>query len=217
MGIDGEDELNPRHRRFVEEYLRDPRPKAAAIRAGYSEKSAAKTAWWLLHQPRVAAAIRAAQRNRSERLRVTTDRVVREHARIALADMGRLVRLTRKGPRLRRPREISADDSAAVREVIRSKDGFHIKLYDKTKSLHTLTAMLGLVDRLEADGAAVEERAATKKWRAKFHALVDTMRERLKVDPGVSRYEAVAEGVARGDAEAVTLAEKAGYMKKSGA
>lgn len=210
--------LSGRQERFVAEYLRDARPKAAAVRAGYSEKSASRIAWRLLHDPLVAAHIRAAQRNRSERLRVTTDRIVLEHSRIALADIGRIVRLTRKGPKLRARDEVGPDESAAVREVIRRKGGFHLKLYDKTKSLAVLTEMLGIVQRFQTDSRqAEEERIETEKVRAKFNALIDQMRARLNIDTEVSRFEALAEGVARGDDEAVALAQKGGFLDQPGA
>lgn len=210
------DELSGPERRFVEEYLRDPRPKAAAIKAGYSERSAAPTAWRLLHRPRVAAAIRAGQRDRTARLRISVDRIVLEHARLALSDMGRIVQLTRKGPRLRAPAEITADESAAVREVIRRKGGFHLKLYDKAKSLHVLTEMLGVVKRFQAEDAATDAAAAQERearyleTRDAFLSMVARMRDRLGLDPEASAMDQLAEGVARGDEEARWLAEKLG-------
>jgi phage terminase small subunit len=212
MDFDGLLPLDGRQQRFVEEYLRDARPKAAAIRAGYSETSAARIAWRLLHDPLVAAHIRAAQRDRSERLRISADRIVLEHARLALADIGRIVRLTSKGPRLRRPEDITADESAAVREVIRRKDGFHLRLYDKTKSLNVLTEMLGVVKRFQTDSAvAAEQEADYVKARNKFLEIVKAMRDRLGLNPEASPLEHIAEGVARGDEMAQWLAERIGY------
>jgi hypothetical protein len=43
------------------------------------------------------------------------------------------------------------------------------------------------------------------------------MRERLNIDKEVSRFEALAEGVARGDEEAVMLAQKARFLDRPGA
>jgi hypothetical protein len=45
----------------------------------------------------------------------------------------------------------------------------------------------------------------------------DSMRERLNIDKEVSRLEALAEGVARGDEEAVMLAQKARFLDRPGA
>jgi len=52
------DRLAHRQKVFVVEYCRDHRGREAAVRAGYSEKSAAFTASHLLADPNVAAAVR---------------------------------------------------------------------------------------------------------------------------------------------------------------
>lgn len=52
------DRLAHRKKVFVIEYCRDHRPREAAVRAGYSEKSAAFTASHMLADPDVAAAVR---------------------------------------------------------------------------------------------------------------------------------------------------------------
>lgn len=52
------DRLAHRQKVFVIEYCRDHRAREAAVRAGYSEKSAAFTASHLLADPNVAAAVR---------------------------------------------------------------------------------------------------------------------------------------------------------------
>src|ERR1700733_14824216 len=111
--------LTPRQRRFLEEYLVDFRPRAAAIRAGYSERTAAQSAWRLLRKAGIAERVSRHQQILTDRLRLSADRVMWEHARIAFADMGRLVRFTKKGPRLRPRREAGPNETAAVREVIR--------------------------------------------------------------------------------------------------
>jgi len=143
---DKPDGLTDRQRAFAVEYLCDRRPKAAAVRAGYSERTAAQSAWRLLQHPAVRAFIDAADRARSDRLTLSVDRVVLEHARLAFADMGTLVRLTRKGPRLRPG---AADGMVAVREVRRFKGGFHLSLHDKSRSLDTVTELLGIADRMQ--------------------------------------------------------------------
>lgn len=219
MGMDGHDDgLKPRQRRFVEEYLRDPRPKAAALRAGYSERSAAKTAWRLLHEPLVIQALHKAQGERSERLRISVDRIAQEHARIALADMGRIVTFSKKGPRLRAARRIAPDDSAAVREVVRHRGGFQVKLYEKSRSLEVLTKMLGVVERYRFDGEeATRKREREKRILAEFLAIVANIKERLGIgkDYDMSAREVIAEAVVRGDEMASWLAQRVGYIPKA--
>jgi phage terminase small subunit len=210
----GQDGPTPLQQRFLSEYLVDFRPRAAAIRAGYAERNAAHSAWRLLQKPAIAKQVRTRQQILTDRLRLSADRVMWEHARIAFADMGRLVRFTRKGPRLRPRGEAGPNETAAVREVIRGRNGFHVRLYDKGRSLDMLTKMFGVVERFRAaQQQDTEDRAADDQFREKFFALVAAMRERLQIDPEVSPFEALAEGVARDDGEAIALAKQGRFMK----
>ena len=68
--------LTAKQKRFVEEYLVDLNATQAAIRAGYSEKTAEQGAAQLLRNIKVAVAIQTAQAERSERTQLTVDMVV---------------------------------------------------------------------------------------------------------------------------------------------
>lgn len=70
------DALTVRQQRFVTDYLIDLNGKEAAIRAGYSERSASTLASRLLRRPAVAHAIAAGLEARAARARVTADRVI---------------------------------------------------------------------------------------------------------------------------------------------
>ena len=59
--------LTPKQRRFVEEYLVDLNATQAAIRAGYSKKTAEVQGCRLLSNVKVARKIAEAQKARSER------------------------------------------------------------------------------------------------------------------------------------------------------
>ncbi len=69
--------LTPRQARFVDEYLIDLNATQAAIRAGYSRKTAQEQSSRLLSNVMVAAAIEKEQAKRSERVAVSQDDVVR--------------------------------------------------------------------------------------------------------------------------------------------
>ena len=69
--------MTPRQRRFVEEFLIDLNATQAAIRAGYSARTAEQQGPRLLGNVEIAAAVQAAQRARSARVQVTQDAVVR--------------------------------------------------------------------------------------------------------------------------------------------
>ncbi len=80
--------LTPRQARFVEEYLVDFNAKDAAIRAGYSKKTAKQQGHKTLQTPAVQEAVTAAMEARSKRTEIAADTVVQELARIGFADMG---------------------------------------------------------------------------------------------------------------------------------
>lgn len=83
--------LSEKHQRFVEEYLVDLNATQAAIRAGYSEKTAYAQGSALLKHIEVAKAIRAAKKARAERMAISQDRVLQELARIAYFDIRKTV------------------------------------------------------------------------------------------------------------------------------
>ncbi len=68
--------LTPKQERFVEEYLVDLNATQAAIRAGYSEKTAAEQGYENLRKPQVAEAIQEAMKARSERTEIDQDWVL---------------------------------------------------------------------------------------------------------------------------------------------
>jgi len=70
--------LTARQERFVEEYLVDLNATAAAIRAGYSPKSAHVEGSRLLTNAKVAAAISAAKRERSEATKIDAEYVLQK-------------------------------------------------------------------------------------------------------------------------------------------
>jgi len=79
--------MTPKQMLFVKEYLVDLNATAAARRAGYSEKTAKSIGQENLTKPDIAAAIAEATKKNLDGLDVTTERVLKELARIAFADI----------------------------------------------------------------------------------------------------------------------------------
>lgn len=77
--------------RFVDEYLIDLNATKAAIRAGYSEKTAAVIGCENLIKPNVAAAIQLRKQERQQRTEITADLVLREVWQMFRADARELV------------------------------------------------------------------------------------------------------------------------------
>lgn len=78
--------LTPRQSLFVSEYLVDLNATRAAKAAGYSEKTAEAARSRLLRNVKVAAAIEMRAAERSKKLEITADRVLKELARLAFFD-----------------------------------------------------------------------------------------------------------------------------------
>jgi phage terminase small subunit len=79
-------DLPPQQLLFAQEYIVDLNATQAAIRAGYSVKSASCIGGELLQKPEIARAIRGAMDARCARTQITADRVLQELARIGFAD-----------------------------------------------------------------------------------------------------------------------------------
>ncbi len=95
--------LSEKQQRFVAEYTVDFNATAAAIRAGYSEKTAAQMGYKLLKTQEIQEAVQQEFANRQDRTHITGDQVVAELAKIALSrvddyyrDYGMEIKLTDK-------------------------------------------------------------------------------------------------------------------------
>lgn len=88
-------DLTGKQARFVAEYLIDLNATQAAIRTGYSAKTAYSQGQRLLKDVEVAAAIAAALATRSERTEITQDMVLRELWAIATANPNELIEYRR--------------------------------------------------------------------------------------------------------------------------
>lgn len=85
--------LEPRQERFVAEYLVDLNATQAAVRAGYSAKTARQMGAQNLSKPSIQAAIIAGQSERSKRTEINSDAALKEAWAIAIADARELVQV----------------------------------------------------------------------------------------------------------------------------
>jgi phage terminase small subunit len=79
--------LNDKQLRFVQEYLIDLNASQAAIRAGYSARTAGSQAHDLLKKPEIQQAISEARIRTSQRLELTRDMVIEQYRRIGFSDV----------------------------------------------------------------------------------------------------------------------------------
>lgn len=159
-------DLPAKRQRFVEEYLIDLNATQAAIRAGYSARTADVQGAQLLGNLRVAQAVAEAKAERSRRLALTADRVLEEVAALAFSKLGDYARWDTDSFELIDSDEIDSRAVLAVTQktttmttdkgdlVIKRERG--IKLHDKVASLKILAQHLGIINERPGDQAVIQ-------------------------------------------------------------
>lgn len=161
----GKDSLTGKQQRFVQEYLIDLNATQAAVRAGYSEKTAGAIGAENLRKPQIQGAIEAQQRLIAGQLGVTQEKIVAELAKIGFANMKNYMRAGTNGDPYLDFSALTDDQTAALAEVTvddyvegRGEDARQVKrvkfkLYDKRAALVDLGRHLGLfIDKVEHSG-----------------------------------------------------------------
>lgn len=138
--------LTAKQRLFCFEYLVDLSATQAAIRAGYSKRSAASIGEENLRKPEIRAFIAVALREREKRIEIRGDQVVQELAAIAFSRITDFVDI-QKG-RLVWHDSIDLHTSKAVLEIYERETSRgvqkRIRLHDKLRALELLGRHLGI-------------------------------------------------------------------------
>lgn len=151
--------LNDRQRRFVEEYLVDLNATQAAIRAGYSEKTARVIGAENLTKPDIAAEIKKRQKAQIRRTEITQDFVLTELMKIAMANGSDFATLGKRNRVTFVPTdELPPEKRAAVAAIKKGKNGIEVKTYDKLRALELIGKHLGMFkeNRQETDQTAIQ-------------------------------------------------------------
>mgnify|MGYP000068340464 FL=1 len=168
--------LTDKQKRFCEEYLIDLNATQAAIRAGYSPKTAEQTASRLLRNVKVQEYIAKRQKELSRSTEITQERVIKELALIAFSNNadyahvvekkmqveadGALVDVLDKdgNPVMYRTvepvltEELTEEQKRALAVIKKGRDGLEVKSCDKVKALELLGKHLGIfTDKIEAN------------------------------------------------------------------
>ena len=164
--------LTDRQRLFAREYLVDLNATRAAIRAGYSRRSASQRGWALRRHPGIAARIDAALEDRARLDGITPERVLYELALMGFYNIrdylveggeGGAGAVGADGAIWVDPARLTRAQAAAITELqIVSGPGagpmagkVRINLADKSRNLELIGRHLGLFPRASGGGKAV--------------------------------------------------------------
>ena len=162
--------MTPKQQRFVAEYLLDLNATQAAIRAGYSSKTADVQGPRLLGNVGIKAEIAAGQARIAAKLEISAEKVLSELAKLGFANMEDYVSTNGNGDPFVDLSSVDRDKWAAVQEVTideytegRGEDARDIKrikfkLGDKRASLVDIGKHLGMFkERHEHSGGLTVE------------------------------------------------------------
>lgn len=148
--------LTPKQRRFVQEYLIDLNATQAAIRAGYSVKSADKIGSELLGKTRVAEAVERGMSQRAQRLQIDADWVLRRLVRLADYDVRDFAHLatvkrifeTKGGDPLEDEVQVvlinPEFDGTIAKSLNQDKDGIKLEMPDRIRALELIGKHIGV-------------------------------------------------------------------------
>ena len=169
--------LNDKQRRFVDEYLLDLNATQAAIRAGYSVKTAGQQGERLLKNVEIQKMIKERMSDREQRTEITQDRVLQELAKLAFLDVRKAFN---SDGTLKGITELDDDTAAAVAGLdvieMNSEEGKtcclkKIKLSDKRAALELIARHLGMFnDKLNLGFPAIDNLTPEQ-----MHGVVDAL------------------------------------------
>lgn len=160
--------LTAKQQRFCDEYLIDLNATQAAIRAGYSERTAEEQGCRLLRNVKVQKYIQNRKQDRIERTEITQDMVLKELANIAFSNAADYANVIEKqamvevegnmipvldgngDPVMYRTVEptltesLTDEQKRALAVIKKGRDGFEVKPYDKVRALELLGKHLGM-------------------------------------------------------------------------
>ena len=144
--------LAPKRFAFVQEYIKDLNGTQAAIRAGYSPRSANVTSTRLLMDANVQESIQEYKEMAAKRSQVSVDRIVEEYRRIAFANTPDGIKVIGGWVYITDTDDLMPEQQAAIAEIHQTKDGVRIKFHDKTKALDSLGKHLGMfTDKVQVE------------------------------------------------------------------
>lgn len=137
----------PKQKRFIDEYLIDMNGTQAAIRAGYSQRTARHIAMELLAKPHIQALLQEKQRRLQIKTEITAERVLNEIAAIAFADSADYAQATDDlNVHIVPTKDLTETQRKAIASIKAGRNGVEVKTHDKIRALELLSKHLGLFE-----------------------------------------------------------------------
>ncbi len=162
-----EKKLTPKQEMFCLEYLIDLNATQAAIRAGYSKKTAYSIGNENLSKPEISSRISELAAKRIERASKSADDVIKEIENVGFARLNKVVSFNESGLAFVMSSDeiddatMAALESVEVTEIVGKKDGDNdmlktkVKLHSKMSALNLLAKHHGLVNDKGEDAGTV--------------------------------------------------------------
>lgn len=153
-----EKKLTPKQKRFIDEYLIDLNATQAAIRAGYSEKTAKDIACENLAKPNIQAEIQRRMQKREQKTEITKERVLRELACIGMADYTDFVNIQNGRIIVKDTEDIPKALRPAITSIRYNSQGqVEVRLADKNRALEMLCRHLGMFNDSASNQDALDK------------------------------------------------------------
>lgn len=193
-------DLTEKQEKFCQEYLIDLNGTQAAIRAGYSEKTAGSIAHENLNKPEIMERLRTLRDELQQKTQITRERVLEEYGKLAFSNMIDFIKVTSTGDAYVDLKNLTADQAAALTEITvddftdgRGEDArdikrIKIKLGDKKGALDSIAKHLGMfVEKHEHSGPGgkpieIEDLSAVDSARRIAFVLAKALKTQDKGD-----------------------------------
>lgn len=133
---------NAKHERFAQAIVKGIPQTEAYRQIGY--KSAKSNAHRLMENEVIKLRIAELSERIAERTIVSVERIVKENARIAFADVTDVLSFAGRKVTLKSSADLPPDVTAAISEVRSTKDGLVVKFHDKARALDALAKHKGM-------------------------------------------------------------------------
>lgn len=160
--------LTEKQRRFCEEYLIDlnaTRAYKAAYPSVKREETAASAAARMLRNVKVAEHIRERMEDRQKRTEITQDKVLRELAAIAFADVTDIVSYNGGRVVIKPTDDLPKETRKIIAGIKEGQYGTEVKTFDRIRALELLGKHLGMFEPRKDDLDVEEQKARIEKLR----------------------------------------------------